>query len=121
MTRTEQATVEAVRGALTADLLKPEWRRLAEATGRPMLGHCYAASEAVYHLLGGKAAGYTPMSIRHEDGPHWWVRGPRGEVIDPTAEQFVTPVPYGRSVAKGFLTRQPSKRAAEIIRRIGAL
>lgn len=30
-------------------------------------GNCYVAAEALYHLLGGKAAGYVPHTVRHEE------------------------------------------------------
>lgn len=80
-----------------------------------MTGHCYVASEVLYHALGGKAAGCTPMFIRHEGEPHWFVRTPTGDV-DVTAEQFATPVPYQQATAKGFLTAQPSRRARELAR-----
>lgn len=98
-----------IQSALTPDLLKKEFRGGAH----PLSGHCYVASEALFHLIGGK-----PMFLRHEGSPHWWIKGPNGETWDLTAAQFRTPVPYGRGVSKGFLTRQPSKRAAEVLRRV---
>ncbi len=107
--------IERVRAALSDDLLKPEWR--ARPRRSASAGHCYAASEALYHILGGRDAGLTPMVITHEGGTHWFLRGPNGPV-DPTADQFDTPVPYHLARGCGFLTRQPSKRAAEIIRRV---
>ena len=58
------------------------------------------------------------MSIRHEDTPHWFLMSPDGEVVDPTAGQFSTPVPYDQARGKGFLTKQPSKRARVVIGRI---
>lgn len=75
------------------------------------------ASEAAYHLLGGKTAGWTPMFVRHEGSPHWFLRGPGGKYVDITASQFKTPVPYEKGVPKGFLTRDPSRRARTVIDR----
>jgi hypothetical protein len=49
--------------------------------------------------------------MRHEGEPHWWLVDADGDVLDLTAEQFSTPVPYERGVGIGFLTREPSKRA----------
>lgn len=95
--------VAAVRDCLTDDLLKP-----------PFTGHCYVASEALYHLLGGKEAGYRPVNLRHENVSHWWLEGPSG-VLDPTADQFQTPVPYEGGRGRGFLTKEPSKRAQKLI------
>jgi len=40
-----------------------------------------------------------------------------GVVIDPTAGQFSTPVPYDRARGRGFLTKTPSKRAQILIER----
>ncbi len=112
----QQELVELVRDALTPDLLKPIYR----STGRPnSSGHCYAASEALFHLLGGKAAGWVPQSIRHEGVSHWFLKHRLGEIIDATEDQFETPVPHERAVGRGFLTWEPSKRASEIMRRVG--
>jgi len=109
---------EAIRRSLTPELLKKPYRAMVEAGEcDPLTGHCYVASEAYYHMAGGAAAGLKPMSIQHEGGPHWWIRTKDGQDIDITAAQFRTPVPYAKGVGKGFLTREPSKRAQEVIRR----
>ena len=120
-------TVDAVRRALTPDLLKPEWRKIAEMKKCGVAGHCYAASEALYHLLGGSAAGWVPQVLSHSSWPlglsrgqtHWFLRNWRtGAVIDATADQFLPQVPpYGAAKGSGFLTRQPSKRASIIMDR----
>lgn len=108
---------QRVRGVLTPDLLKPEFKR--QCAGKPAsFGHCYAASEAMYHTLGGKEAGWTPQSIRHEGSPHWFLKHESGKILDPTGDQFKTPVPHDQAVGKGFLTKVPSKRAREIMRRL---
>lgn len=104
--------VARIRAALTPDLLAPAYRDNPRA-------HCYVASEALYHLLGGKAAGITPMRIRHEGSSHWYLRTPEG-YVDPTADQFETPVPYDQGVGCGFLTRAPSLRARIVLERVGA-
>lgn len=78
-------------------------------------GNCYVTSEALYHLLGGKAAGWTPKQVRHEGASHWFLQHRCGLVLDPTAGQFETPPPYDRAVGKGFLTRSPSKRACAMM------
>jgi hypothetical protein len=74
------------------------------------------ASEAFYHLVGGKKAGYKPMTITHEGVVHWYLLGPGG-VVDLTAGQFDTPVPYEHGRGRGFLTKQPSKRAQKLMER----
>ena len=110
----ENVTEDAVRSALTDDLRHPKYR----GNPSPYAGHCYVASEAVYHLLGGKTAGYVPQFIRHEGQPHWFLRSPDGRVIDPTRDQFKTPVPYDKAKGKGFLTSKPSARAARVLLRV---
>jgi hypothetical protein len=105
--------VHAVQGALDDSLRRAPWKGSSD----PMAGHCYVAAEAVYHMLGGKASGYTPMFIRHEGSPHWYLRNKSGKVLDPTASQFHTPVPYDQGKGKGFLTSEPSKRAQTVIER----
>ncbi len=105
--------VNSIRHNLSDDLLKPEY------LGQPFpAGHCYVATEALYHLLGGRESGYTPVRLRMPDGVvHWWLRGPNGEVIDPTHDQYAD-VPYDQGRPGGFLTRGPSKRAVELMRRV---
>lgn len=109
-------TLEDVQAALTPDLLRKEWHE--KNRENPMAGHCYAASEALYHLMGGTTAGLTPMQVYHEGGSHWFLRGPEGEIIDPTHGQFETPVPYADARGRGFLTAAPSKRARTIMDRV---
>lgn len=115
-TRHELTLMQLIAQQLTEDLLKPEYR----GSDNPMRGHCYVASEELFHVLGGKAAGYTPMFIHHEDSPHWFVRGPKGQILDITASQFATPVPYGQAKPKGFLTKDRSKRAEIVHHRVRA-
>ena len=78
---------------------------------RTRRGNCYVASEALYHLLGGRAAGWKPATVRHEGAVHWYLVHASGLVLDPTAAQFRRPPPYERGRGRGFLTRHPSKRA----------
>ena len=116
--RDADEVMASIRAVLSDDLLKPQFRRLPNR--KPSAGHCYAASEALYHLLGGKSAGLTPVRLRHEGLPHWYLRTAAGVNLDPTADQFATPPPHAEGTGGGFLTRHPSKRAAEIIRRVNA-
>ena len=78
-------------------------------------GKCYMASEALYHLLGGKEAGLTPMVIRHHGLTHWYLRDRDGNYIDLTADQFDDSVDYKSGRGCGFLTKQPSKRTKELM------
>jgi len=79
-----------------------------------MAGHCYVASEALYHLI----PGTCPQFIWHEGSPHWFLRDTGGAVLDATADQFSTSVPYEKAKGKGFLTKSPSKRAKTVIKRV---
>ena len=112
--------VIGIANVLDPSLLKEPYHSAVLSGADPMTGHCYVASEAAYHILGGKATGWTPMFVSHEGSPHWFLRGPGGSVVDITASQFRTPVPYGKAKAKGFLTKQPSKRAQTVIDRVMA-
>jgi len=81
-------------------------------------GNCYVTSEALYHLLGGKEAGWTPMNLRHEGDSHWFLRHSSGLMLDPTSPQFATPPDYSKARGRGFLTRRPSKRAQQLMARL---
>ena len=113
----QTSLVEDVRCCLSDDLRKPAYK----GNPNPVAGHCYVASEVLYQKLGGKSAGWTPQTIQHEGGPHWFLKNRDGRVIDPTADQFVTPVPYQEGKGCGFLTRQPSARSQVIMDRLDIL
>jgi hypothetical protein len=78
-------------------------------------GNCYVTCEALYHLLGGKAYGWTPQRIRHEGDTHWFLKHVSGLVLDPTAIQFNKTPDYNAAVGCGFLTSKPSKRAQALM------
>lgn len=84
-------------------------------------GHCYVASEALYHLLGGKKSGFIPHVIKiSDDESHWFLKHVSERMIlDPTSTQFQGGfIKYHQSVGKGFLTKQPSKRAKILMERV---
>jgi hypothetical protein len=114
--------IKKIQSVLSPDLVKLDWKELTH----PMAGHCYHASEALYHLWG-KRNGYVPAHVEVYMGTtwgwvgHWFLVGYTGTIIDPTAEQFgKRRVHYDRGVRCGFLTKEPSKRAAEVMRRVAA-
>lgn len=89
-------------------------------SGQP---NCYGACEALYHALGGKDAGLTPMQIEHEGESHWYLRWDvdHGDYIerlyiDPTSTQFESPVPYHEGRGRGFQTKEPSAKARPYIK-----
>lgn len=111
----------AVREVLftSPDLLKPEYR----GSKNPAFGHCYVATVAYYYLRGGPTSGLKPKVIKHEGGTHWFLEDARGSVIDLTAEQFRTPVPYAQGRGCGFSHRDqsgPDERGRICIARVAA-
>lgn len=83
-----------------------------------MRGNCYVTSEAVYHLLGGKKAGWKPMRIKHEGDTHWFLKHESGMILDLTKSQFKNAVPYDKACGSGFLTNHPSKRARQLMQQM---
>ena len=109
--------IQAATNSLDDSLRKPKYR----GHPNPLHGSCYCASEAVFHMLGGHNSGWVPQNVRHEGDQHWYLKHKHtGEILDPTAGQFHTPVPYEKGRGRGFLTHDPSKRAAELISRVRA-
>lgn len=110
---TPASAVAAVRAALSDDLRRPPYR----GDPNPMVGHCYVAAEALWHLL--KDPAWVPQHLNH-GGPHWYLKhSTTGEILDPTHDQFEScPIPYHRGRGKGFLTLKPSRRAAVVLSRI---
>lgn len=102
---------DAIISALTDDLRRKPWK----GNANPLAGHCYVASEALYHLTGKTM---TPQVIRHEGSTHWYLKDKSGTIHDLTAGQFKTPVPYHQGKGCGFLTKLPSKRAQIVIGRV---
>jgi hypothetical protein len=75
-------------------------------------GNCYVTSEALYHLLGGRNAGWKPMRVHHEGDTHWFLVNTKTyQLLDPTVSQFKTAPEYNKAIGCGFLTKGPSKRA----------
>lgn len=85
-------------------------------------GNCYVASEALFHLLGGKKAGWKPMHVRTSTDVHWFLINEKtGQRLDATAVQFQGTGErpnYDKAVGCGFLTKKPSKRAVSLMKRI---
>lgn len=113
--------IELIHKNLSPDLLKGRW----EIQSNPLEGHCYIATEALYHLLPNKNE-YRSMCASYSDEQgkctHWWlVNKFDGSILDPTKEQYLPEQPpyhLGKSI--GFLTKFPSKRAQILIDRVNA-
>lgn len=70
-------------------------------------GNCYVTSEALYHLLGGKKAGWKPMRVKHMGDMHWYLQHKSGVRLDVTRDQFFKEPPYKKARGCGFLTKHP--------------
>jgi hypothetical protein len=112
--------IRAVQTCLTDELRRQRYR----GHPNPLRGHCAVATEAVYFLLGGRKAGWAPTTLRvSKDEVHWFLRHRKtGEVVDPTAGQFVCELEYERGRGRGLPTpkrgakeQPPSRRAAAVI------
>lgn len=97
------------------ELLKAQYRGGPTASA----GHCYAASESLYHALGGKASGFVPANVKAFGASHWFLRCPDGSALDPTWDQFPGMAPYAEAKGCGFLTREPSARARAMMEASG--
>lgn len=78
-------------------------------------GNCYVTSEALFHLLGGRRAGWIPQRLRMEGDTHWFLRHSSGLILDATAQQFDRTPDYELGRGTGFLTKRPSKRAVRLM------
>lgn len=121
-----QQLLSKIQAVLSRDLLYPRWKKIVTDKHHLHTGLCYPAAEALFHICG-KEQGYLPCYTTADQNPaipgigfssHWFLRHPDGRVLDPTAAQFPKPVPYHLGTCCGFLTKRPSKRAKEIIRRV---
>ena len=85
-------------------------------------GNCYVTCEALYHLLGGRAAGWVPKRFKYAGDTHWFLYNRlTNQRLDPTRSQFATPPDesdYFFARGGGFLTSKPSRRARELMRRM---
>jgi hypothetical protein len=106
---------------LTPDLLAPQFSKMSQAERNSLFGHCYVASESLYHLAGAKRSGLRPRRVRIADGHwHWWLVDREGNVIDLTAGQFENPPDYAAGVRAAFLSKRPSVRAKKLMARVVA-
>ncbi len=108
-----------IKNSLSPDLLKTEYRVANE--NNPMFGHCYVATETLYHLM--DSDDVKPCCGRDDDGiVHWWLEYRKsGKRIDVTAEQYLSVgkvPPYENGRGSGFLTKEPSKRARLVMDKV---
>lgn len=107
-----------IRRCLSDDLLSPEYRDRYRET--KTAGHCYVATEALYHLLNKKdQEKYKPYYLKWEGTTHWFLMSKdKTEILDPTYDQFKGLPDYNEGTRCGFLTKNPSKRTITLLDRI---
>lgn len=116
--------ISRLQAALTPDLLDSDKRREQARGQHRTFGHCYIVTEALYHLYG-KSRGYKPYIVRvpeADNTTHWWLQNAQGGRIDATSGQFTSRgivIPYEDGRGNGFLTKEPSNRCQELMRRAG--
>ena len=113
--------IQLIQQSLSKDLLKKEYRELNDSN--PFFGHCYVATESLYHLLGSEKDNYKPCCGRDDNNiVHWWLQHKTtNEIFDVTSEQYHSVgkfAPYEKGRGTGFLTKFPSKRTTILIERI---
>lgn len=115
-----QYIIKEIQSNLSDDLLKPKFRRLKQERNENYLwGHCYVASEVLYHVLGGSESEYVPMRLKVGEITHWYLRNTEtGDIVDITAKQFSYNLDYSKGRNAIFLTKDPSKRAKRLMDRI---
>lgn len=104
-----------VQNSLTNDLRKKKYQNKRNK----LAGHCYVATEALWHLFGGPRSVFKPMVMTINGDTHWFLRG-RGMILDVTLLQYRTIPKYNTARGCGFLTSKPSKRAQIVIKRVEA-
>lgn len=113
--------IEIIHESLSKDLLKKQYQADYDNL-HFTTGHCYIASEAIYHAFGGKEKWSAYAGRDHNNGTHWWLKNKdTGEIVDPTKEQYTSlgiEPPYDKGRPCAFLTREPSQRAQKLIARI---
>jgi hypothetical protein len=117
-----EKVIKSILDCLSPDLLKPSYRE--ENKKNPTFGHCYVASEVLFHLIEADIPGrFSPWIGKDDQGiNHWWlVDNEDGSIVDPTADQYISqgkipPYEHGRKFS--FLTKNPSRRAKIVMERI---
>lgn len=110
--------LKSIRRNLSDDLLKPEYRKKIRLS--KSAGHCYVATEALYHSLSDKQREfYKPHYLKVNGVTHWYLMNKnRDTILDPTSDQFKEILDYSNGIGAGFLTKTPSKRTLILLKRI---
>jgi hypothetical protein len=72
----------------TKQLLRKDWLEINAKSGIPSTGHCYVATESLFYLMGGTKSDFRPVCAVYEEGTHWWLVDSKGNILDPTRNQY---------------------------------
>jgi hypothetical protein len=126
MTDLQRFTLDQLSEAVTASLSNELRRKQYRENKNPLAGHCYVASEALYHLhqaYGDKNIFLYSHQMYWENDSHWFLTAHNlttfeQHVIDLTVSQFKDTPDYVNARRAAFLTRYPSKRAIVVLHRV---
>ena len=105
------------------DLKKKYRKEHEEEKCNELYGHCFVATEVLWELFKKENIDeFYPHYVFHEDCGHWFLKHRQnGDIIDVTAGQFKTPVPYHKKGRRSSMMRSnevPTKRTIEFLKRI---
>lgn len=108
-------------------VLKEDWYQKNIESGIDSTGFCYAASEIIYRLSGGKE-NWKKASIsekKWEHGGHCFlINKKNGEILDITADQYTLKnikIPYEIATYSGFRTPDFSNSARKLAQSAGLI
>jgi len=120
--------VEIIKKHLSPDLLKKEYRE--ENKNNPMFGHCYVATETLFHLINQYSdhsllLNFRPYWGKDERGiTYWWLQNDSNHelnILDVTKDQYYQngkEPPYQNGRKGAFLTKYASNRALTLLQRV---
>ena len=119
------AAVKKTLENIETDDLQSSYKKMHETEDINFLtGHCFVATEVLWELLKEQNRNdYVPIHIQHEEVSHWYLKSKlNGDIIDVTAGQFKTPVPYhhkkGKASGMMRMPEIPTKRTIKVLDRI---
>ena len=124
------AAVKKTLENIEVDDLQSSYKKMHETEDINFLtGHCFVATEVLWELLKEQNEyDYVPNHIQHEGVSHWYLRHKMNwNIIDVTAGQFKTPVPYhkqekgkrkGKASGMMRMPEIPTKRTIKVLDRI---
>ncbi len=108
-------------------ILKPEWYKKNIESGVDSTGFCYAASEVIYRLTGGKEK-WKKVAIPEKEweyGGHCYlINKETNEILDITADQNTSlgiEIPYDKGIAGGFRTKNYGNGAKLLVKMAGLI